>query len=102
MPSGACVIKYEGVRGVVWKVKYRDADGVQVKETIGRESDGVTRKQAEAVLRDRLVRVEQKGYVKPKALTFSDYARTWFAQSEQSAGWKPNTVGAYRNAIEAH
>jgi hypothetical protein len=52
MPSGACVIRYVGARGVVWKVKYRDAAGVQVKETVGAERDGVTRKQAEAVLRD--------------------------------------------------
>ena len=35
MPSGAAVIKYEGKRGVVWRVKYNDADGRQVKETLG-------------------------------------------------------------------
>lgn len=58
MPSGACVIRYEGARGVTWKVKYRDADGVQVKETVGSEREGIDRKRAEAVLRDRLVRVE--------------------------------------------
>lgn len=102
MPSGACVINYEGARGVVWKVKYRDAGGVQVKETIGRESEGVTRKQGEVALRDRLVRVEQKGYVKPKPRTFGDYAQTWFEHGEQTAGWRPNTISVYRNAVEAH
>ena len=35
MPDGACTIKYEGRRGVVWKIKYRDAAGKQVKETLG-------------------------------------------------------------------
>lgn len=102
MPSGACVIRYEGARGVVWRIKYRDADGVQVKETIGRESDGTTRKQAEAALRGRLVRVEQKGYRKPKPLTFGDYACGWFEQGERTAVWKPNTISVYRNAIDAH
>jgi hypothetical protein len=75
MPSGACVIRYEGARGVTWKVKYRDADGRQVKETVGAEREGVDRKQAEVVLRDRLVRVEQKGYRRPKPTTSEDYAR---------------------------
>ena len=102
MPSGACVIKYEGARGVVWKIKYRDADGVQVKETIGREADGTTRKQAEAALRGRLVRVEQTGYRKPTPLTFGDYARAWFEQGRRTSKWKPNTVGIYRNAVENH
>ena len=27
MPSGACVIRYEGARGVMWRMKYADADG---------------------------------------------------------------------------
>ena len=102
MPSGACVIKYEGVRGVVWKIKYRDADWVQVKETIGREAEGTTRKQAEAALRGRLVRVEQTGYRRPKPVTFEDYSRTWSEQGQKSAAWRPNTVSVYRNAIEAH
>jgi hypothetical protein len=46
MPSGACVIRYQGARGVVWRVKYADAEGRQVMETVGAERDGFTRKQA--------------------------------------------------------
>ena len=30
MPSGACVIRYDGKHGIVWRVKYADADGRQV------------------------------------------------------------------------
>jgi integrase len=102
MPSGACVLRYEGTRGTVWRVKYRDAEGCQVQETIGREADGVTRKQAEAELRERLVRVERKGYRRPRTLTFGDYAETWFEAGKRSQGWKPATVTAYRNAIDAY
>ena len=61
MPSGACVIRYAGARGVVWKLKYRDADGVQVKETLGPEHDGWMRRKAEQELRARLTDVERDG-----------------------------------------
>jgi hypothetical protein len=27
MPDGAAVIKYEGKRGTVWRIKYRDSEG---------------------------------------------------------------------------
>ena len=37
MPNGACVIRRDGKRGAVWSVKYRDADGRQVKDRLGRE-----------------------------------------------------------------
>lgn len=59
MPSGS-VIEYRGKRGRVFRIKYRDADGKQVQETIGAERDGVTRKQAASELRERQVRVERR------------------------------------------
>jgi integrase len=96
MPRGAAVIPYRGKRGVVWRVKYADADGKQVMETVGAERDGVTRKQAEAELRERLVRVERKGYRRPGPLTFGEYAETWFSEGEKRRGWKPRTVDQYR------
>jgi hypothetical protein len=50
VPSGAAVIRYDGARGVVWRVKYCDAAGKQVMETIGREADGWTKQKAERAL----------------------------------------------------
>jgi hypothetical protein len=35
VPRGAAVIRYEGARDVVWRIKYADADGKQTMETIG-------------------------------------------------------------------
>jgi integrase len=102
VPSGACVIRYAGKRGVVWRVKYADADGKQVQETVGAERDGVTRKQAEATLRDRLVKVEQKGYRRPRPLTFGEWADTWFQDGQTRRAWKPRTILVYRNALEQH
>jgi hypothetical protein len=95
MPGGSTIIRYEGSRGVVWKYKLRDADGRHVKRTVGREADGVTRKDAEAAARSAVVAVESRGWWKPPPLTFEQYARTWFAQGERTAGWKPNTVFAH-------
>jgi integrase len=100
MPRGACVIPYDGVRGRVWRIKYADADGKQVQETIGAERDGITEKIAKAELRERLVRVEKKSYRRPRPLTFADYAETWFEAGRRSQGWKPSTVTVYRNALD--
>lgn len=95
MPSGACVIRYEGPRGVVWKIKFRDADGRQVKRTVGREADGVTRKDAEAAARTAVVQVESKGWRKPPPLTFKQASADWFAEQKTEKGWKPSTVVQY-------
>src|SRR4051794_32143045 len=71
MPSGACVIPYDGTRGVVWRIKYRDAEGRQVKETVGKAADGWTRQKAERELGKRLDAVE-KGLRRPQRRTFGD------------------------------
>ena len=97
MPRGAAVIPYEGKRGRVWRVKYADSTGKQIMETIGAERDGITRKVAEADVRDRLVRVERRGWRKPAPLTFKTYAEQWFEQGPARRGWKPGTVGMYRS-----
>ena len=44
------------------------------------ERDGVTRKQAAAELRERLVRVERKPYRRPKPLTFAEYVHVWLQE----------------------
>jgi hypothetical protein len=53
MPRGSAVIRYGGKRGTVWRIKYADADGRQVMETVGSEREGWTQKKAEAELRER-------------------------------------------------
>jgi integrase len=95
MPSGS-VLPYKGKRGKSWRIKYRDAEGRQVMETIGAEREGVTEKKAQAELRERLVRVERKGYRRPQALAFSAYADSWFEEGKTRRDWKPLTVRAYR------
>ncbi len=96
--SGA-VIEYNGKRGKVFRIKYRDASGRQVMETVGREADGVTRKTAEAELRERLVRVDRKQYRRPKATTFASYRQTWFEEGRTRRRWAPRTVIQYRSIL---
>src|SRR2546429_9671895 len=65
------VILWKGKRGSVWRIKYTDATGRAVMETVGpakseARPDGFTRSDADAELRDRLTRVEKKRWEKPK------------------------------------
>jgi integrase len=93
------VIRYAGKRGVVWRIKYVDANGTQIQETLGREADGWTRKKAKAELRERIVRVEKKGYTKPSELTFGEFADAWLDQGKALGKWKPRTVTAYEGVV---
>ena len=99
MPRGAAVIPYDGKRGRVWRVKYADASGKQCMETVGAERDGVTRKHAEAALRDRLVNVERRGWRKPAPTTFADYAAACLERAEAIRQWKPATAVAVRKRL---
>jgi integrase len=95
MPDGACVIKYTGTRGVSWRIKYRDATGKQVKETVGRAADGWTKRKAEAALRNRLSDVEREGYRKPDPLTFKTVAAEWLATYPDAHALKRSTREGY-------
>jgi integrase len=100
MPSGACVVRYDGKRGIVWRIKYADADGRQVMETLGPAREGWTEKKAEAELRERLVRVERKGWRRPAPLPFSEYTETWFEEGKTRRRWAPRTVIQYRSILK--
>jgi integrase len=99
MPSGS-VIPYQGKRGRTWRIKYRDAEGRQIMETIGSERDGITEKQAQAELRERLVRVDKKGWRRPQRLLFRDYAEDWFEATAAKRSWSKNTRRAYRAGLK--
>jgi integrase len=93
------VIQYRGKRGKVFRIKYRDAEGRQVMETVGAERDGVTEKQAQAELRDRLVKVEKRGWRKPPSLTFRATSAVWRAEAEVERRWRRATVCQYASIV---
>jgi integrase len=103
MPSGACAIRaMTKTRGAVWRVKYRDATGRQVMETLGPEREGWTRKKAQAELRARLVAVEREGLRRPEPLTFGKFAHGWLEEQAAAKGLKRSTRQSYATIVSRH
>jgi integrase len=102
MPSGAAVIRREGKRGATLAIKFIDAGGRQVWETLGRETDGWTEKKARAELEARLTDVRREGLRKPQALTLSVFADEWLATYPDTKGLKRSTRESYESLIERH
>lgn len=101
MPSGAAVIRYDGKRGVVWRIKFRDADGRQVKQTLGPEPAwNETRAQRE--LGKRLDEVERGRWRKPAPLTFADFAERFQREYLPGRGLKTSTLVDYELTIRLH
>ena len=95
------VWRYEGPRGVVWRIRYRDATGRRVLETLGREPEW-NRTRAERELRRRLVDVERDGYRKPEKVTFAAFAERWLEEYLPSRNLKPTTVKNYTISVRRH
>ena len=95
------VWRYEGTRGVVWRIRYRDAAGRRVLETLGREPEW-DRKRAEVELRRRLVDVERDGYRKPEKITFAVFAERWLTEYLPGRNLKPTTVKNYTISVRRH
>jgi hypothetical protein len=101
MPSGACVVRYEGKRGVVWRLKYADAGRRQVMETLGREHDGWNRQKAERELGKRLDPVERR-MRKPTRRTFETLADEFEAVTLAAKPRKRTTLIDYRATLRNH
>jgi integrase len=101
MPSGAAVITYEGKRGRVFRVKYADADGRQIMETVGREAEGFTRRDAEEVLRERLVDVKRDGLTFGRE-TFASFVERFLDVYLPTRGLKRSTLIDYTNTLRGH
>src|SRR5438105_15312375 len=95
------VWRYEGKRGVVWRIRYSDAAGRRVLETLGREPLW-NRKRAEVELRRRLVDVEREGYRKPEKLSFAVFAERWLTDYLPGRQLKLTTEEGYRQTIRKH
>jgi integrase len=101
MPKWGRVWRYEGPRGVVWRIRYQDAAGRRVLETLGREPEW-NRKRAEGELRRRLVDVEREGYRMPERLLFSAFAERWETEYLPGRGLKLTTLDGYKQALRNH
>jgi hypothetical protein len=93
MPRGASVVRYRGKRGPVWRIKYRDAAGRQVQETLGPEP-AWTERRAQRELGKRLAAVEE-GFRKPDRVTFADFADRFVRDYLPGRNLKPTTTENY-------
>lgn len=100
MPRGTAVVRYQGKRAVVWRIKYRDAAGRHVWETLGREP-AWTRTKAERELGKRLAAVEE-GYRKPAKLTFAAFSKRFQEEYLPGRNLKQTTLENYRYILDRH
>jgi integrase len=102
MPSGSAVIRYQGKRAVSWRIKYRDATGRQVMETLGTSPEW-NRRKAQAALRARLAAVEgEERWTRPERTTFEGYALEWLDTYPGAKGLKASTTTGYGIIVRAH
>jgi integrase len=98
MPAGAAVIRRPGKRGVAWCIKYRDASGRQVWETLGREPEWNEAK-AQRELGVRLAAVEHERYRKPQRVTFAEFAERFQREYLPGRNLKPSTASDYLSIL---
>jgi site-specific recombinase XerD len=102
MRDGACVIRYDGKRGVVWRIKYRDAAGQQVQETLGRAADGWSERKAKTELRARLTDVQRDGLRRVDPTLFETFAQEWDATYPDEKALKRSTRAGYTMILTRH
>jgi integrase len=96
MPNGS-VIAYHGKRGVVYRIKYRDATGRQVMEAIGPDET-----QARRVLRNRLTDVDREGYKQPDRISFADFEKRFSAEYLPGRNLKHSTLLSLESVLRCH
>jgi len=96
------VVRYAGPRGAVWRIRYRDADGRRVCETVGAEAEGWTARMAEdsliAALAD--VRRERKRAIEP--VRFTDFAEAAIMRYLDAKGRRGSTRSGYLAIVTEH
>ena len=83
-------------------MKFRDVDGRQVRERLGREAEGWNRQRAERELGRRLDRVERERWRKPTAETLSALVDEFLDEYLPSRGRRRSTILDYMNTLRGH
>ena len=100
MPRGAAVIPYDGKRGRVWRIKYADAAGKQVMETIEAERDGVTRSDQPTPSSGRGSSEWREGLPPAEADHLRRVVRRpGSSRTKRGRGWKPKTAQTHGHRL---
>ncbi len=87
---------------MTFSVKFRDVDGRQVRERLGRESDGWNQQRAERELGKRLDRVERERWRKPTDETLGALVDEYLDEYMPSRGRRLSTILDYTNTLRGH
>lgn len=85
--------------GPVYTIRYRDATGRQIRETLGLKEEGWTHRKAKEVERARRVSSRGNGVRRPVP-DFIALAWLWYDETGFLRAWKPRTERAYKRGIE--
>jgi integrase len=96
------VLVYNGKRGKTFGIRYRDADGRRVSETLGSEVEGWDRKRAQEILEERRVAVRKDGRRRLEPTTFATFAREWLDTYPDAKDLKRSTREGYESIVEKH
>ena len=102
MPDGAAVVRYQGRHGASWRIKFKDATGRQVMQTLGREAEGWTEQKAERELGKRLPLVHRERWRQPDEITFETFADRFMNEYLPGRNLKPTTIAGYRSSLDNH
>jgi integrase len=95
------VWRYQGRRGVVWRIRYQDGKGRRILETLGKEP-AWNQKRAERELRRRLVDVERDNYHHPEKISFADFSERWLTDYLPGRNLKLSTIDGYKQTLNKH
>ncbi len=96
-----CVLRYDGKKGVTYTIRF-EHEGKQVRERLGRASDGWTPRKAKAALQERLHEVRKDDYRKPSKTTFGTFAANWADEHCDANDLKRSTRHGYNTIARCH
>ena len=90
-------------RGDTWQISYRPLPGgKRVYETVGKESDGINKEDAEHILMERLVQIGRGEGSAFLGHPFGAVAKEWRIQVEALGDLSNRTLELYDNALSVH
>lgn len=96
------VVRYDGPRGAVWRIRYRDADGRRICETVGAEVDGWTARKAEQKLNEALSDVSRTRKKAIAPIRFSAFAESAITSYLDAKGRRRSTRAGYLAIVTEH
>ena len=96
------VVRTQSARGVVVRLRYADASGRRVCETLGLEQDGWTQRRAEEAFRERLVDVKREKLTRARPLRFDEFARPALETYLDAKGRRHSTRSGYLAVLDQH